>query len=52
MHDFKGAVLESDLTPKEGIKLWATACIDLHLRDPEDLRRFLIQVHLDQRKSL
>ncbi|MBP1182268.1 hypothetical protein [Methylobacterium sp. PvR107] len=28
LRDFTGAVLKSDLTPDEQMKLWATACTD------------------------
>jgi hypothetical protein len=52
LRDFIGAALESDLTPDEQMKLWAKACTDWRFRGPDDLRRFLAQVHLDLRKGL
>lgn len=52
LRDFIGAALKSDLTPDEQMKLWAKACTDWRFRGPDDLRRFLAQVHLDLRKGL
>jgi hypothetical protein len=52
LRDFIGAVLGSDLTPEKRMKFRATACTDLRFLDPEDLRRLLIQVHLDLRKGM
>ncbi len=50
--DFIGAVLKSDLTPDEQMKLRAKACRDWRFRGPDDLKRFLAPVHLDLRKGL
>ena len=52
LRDFVGSVLASDLTPDEQMKLWAKACTDWRFHSPDDLRRFLTQVHLDLRKGL
>ncbi|QGY05469.1 hypothetical protein MMSR116_28935 [Methylobacterium mesophilicum SR1.6/6] len=52
LRDFVASILASDLTPDEQMKLWARACTDWRFRGPDDLRRFLTQVHLDLRKGL